>query len=212
MREIVGKALAEFLVGVDDLDQCQHAVTREKAIRDGMAQTGATREVVIEALDAMTATDQEAVLDLMYGAPTTLVDAQEEKLVQLHNPHYGLALHIAEGDNRDLEIRMGNNRHLVYAVNWEDAGSGGQQECQAVAEAVYRATLVRVIPDRDHHVQLNATDLRDLVAFLKRPGGSWSADRLTVEACGGGVLVRTRPYTYQSAATTEQRRIFESNR
>jgi hypothetical protein len=35
MREIVGKALAEFLIGVDDLDQCQRAVTREKAIRDG---------------------------------------------------------------------------------------------------------------------------------------------------------------------------------
>lgn len=138
-----------------------------------------------------------AELGMILGYPWS----EEEALVSLHNPHYGLALHVEEGENRDLEIRMGSNRWLVATVNWEDAGSGGQLAAQAVAEAVWRATLARVIPDRDHHVQLNASDRRSLLAWLERPSGSWHSDdpsRVTVDAvAGGGVLVRTRPYSYQ---------------
>lgn len=126
----------------------------------------------------------------------------EEALVALHNPHYGLQLHVTEVENRDLEFRMGDNRHLVATVDWERAGSGGQAAAHEVAEAVYRATLARVIPDRDHHVQLNNTDRRALLAWLERPNGSWHPDasnsRVTMDAVeGGGVLVRTRPYHFQ---------------
>jgi hypothetical protein len=190
MREIVGKAMAEFLAGVDDLDAASRAVDREREIRIGMARTGEGREVVADFLDAQAAMDDEMILDLTDGQPTTLVDAltryleelerrdelqprarvagelaailafpwpEDERRVQLHNPHYGLMLHIEEEENRDLVIRMGNNRWEVCRVNWEDAGSGGQRECQAVAEAVYRATLARVIPDRDHDVRRRGT-------------------------------------------------------
>jgi hypothetical protein len=223
------QVVADMLSGIDDLDAVNRAVEREREIRIGMARTGQGREVVAEFLDAEAAMDEEAVLGLTEGQPTTLVDAlrryveelekqvttdaldaaaslaallaypwpEDERRISLHNPHYGLALSINEEENRDLVIRMGSNRWEVARVNWEDAGSGGQRAAQAVAEAVYRATLARVIPDREHIVKLSSAQARDLAGFLERPSGSWSADRVTVEASGGGVWIRTRPYSFQ---------------
>lgn len=225
------KYLAEELEQVSDLAAIQRAIVREKAIREGMARTGEGREVVAEALDAMQSMDQEAVLDLTEGAPTTLVDAltryvriletwdevlprdrvlgdlsaileypwpNEEALVQLHEPNAGVRLEIREGDDRDQEIRVGGS--LVATVNWEDAGSGGQVATKQVARAVHRAVLVRVLADREHHIQLNAAQTEDFRQWLARPNGSSLGDgqRLTVDAVsGGGVLIRTRPYVYQ---------------
>jgi hypothetical protein len=67
--------LAEFLATMPDLDQAARAVEREREIRIGMARTGEGREVVAGFLDAQAAMDDEAVLDLTDGQPTTLVDA-----------------------------------------------------------------------------------------------------------------------------------------
>jgi len=67
--------LDESLVDEPDLGRVQRALVREQAIRDGMARTGEGREVVAEALDAMQSMDEEAVLELTEGAPTTLHDA-----------------------------------------------------------------------------------------------------------------------------------------
>jgi hypothetical protein len=233
-EDVVYKALADFLSAAPDLDRASRAVDREREIRIGMARTGEGREVVAEFLDAEAAMDQEAVLDLTEGQPTTLVDAlsrylvelekrdklqprarvagelaailaypwpEDERRVQLHNPHYGLALHMDEEENRDLVIRMGSNRWEVARVNWEDAGSGGQLACRAVAEAVYRAVLARVIADREHIVQVNSRDSVTLVQWLTsvpRSGSVWVGDRVSLNAVeGGGVLVRTRPYGSQ---------------
>lgn len=54
--------------------------------------------------------------------------------------------------------------------------------------------------DREHIWQLNSTDLGRLREFLQRPNGSWqSADwNVQVDACGGGVLIRTARYRYHS--------------
>lgn len=229
-------ALATVLAETADLGRFQAALVREKVIRNTMAQTGEGRETVVDMVNALESMDQEAVLDLAEGEPTTLADglrryvdelekrdpdgdeltpvaritgdlaallaypwSDEEALVALHNPHYGLALHVDEGDNRDLEIRMGNNRHLVYTVNWEDAGSGGQRAAEEVARAVYRATLARVIADRDHHVDLGQADRDALRLWLERPSGSITLGRLTLDAGGpAGVIVRTRPFAHQS--------------
>lgn len=125
---------------------------------------------------------------------------EDERRIALHNPNYGLALHIAEEDNRDLVIRMGNNRWEVARVNWEDAGSGGQFCVQVVAEAVYRATLARVIPDRSHDVVLSQHETARMIEWLDGAprSGSISLGRVTLDAFGnGGVIVRTRPYTSQ---------------
>lgn len=230
---VVAKALADYLAATPDLDAASRAVDREREIRLGMARTGEGREIVAEFLDAQAAMDDEAILDLTDGQPTTLVDAltryleelekrdelqprervagelaailafpwpEDERRVQLHNPHYGLALHISEEENRDLVIRMGSNRWEVYRVNWEDAGSGGQRECQAVAEAVYRATLARVIPDREHIVTLNAAETVQLRRWLngEYTGSNWMGDRLTIDPAGDGIWIRTRPYGHQN--------------
>lgn len=126
----------------------------------------------------------------------------EEALISLHDPHYGVALHLVEGEDGDLEIRMGSNRWLVYTAK---SGIQGWEavEARRVAEAVYRATLARVIPDRDHHVQLNSSDRAALVEWLERPNGSIWLGRLTLDAAGSGVVVRTRPFSHQSLPRTE---------
>lgn len=131
----------------------------------------------------------------------------EEERVQLHNPHYGLALSMTRADNgEDLEIRMGNNRWLIATVRPEDSRSLFTV-AQEVAEAVYRAVLARVIPDREHTIQMSSTDRRSMLAWLERPSGAWSPDgsntRVSLNAVeGGGVLVRTRPYAFQTLPRT----------
>lgn len=60
------------------LDMVKKALAREETIRGVMAETGESREVVMEALDAMEAMGQEAVLDLTQGNPTTLWDGLEQ--------------------------------------------------------------------------------------------------------------------------------------
>ena len=64
--------LAGLLAETDDLDAVIRAVAREQAVRHGVAETGESREIVAEFLDAAVSMDQEAVLDLMEGEPTTL--------------------------------------------------------------------------------------------------------------------------------------------
>lgn len=234
LEDVARHDMGDLLSVVDDLDRVTRAVEREREIRIGMARTGEGREVVAEFLDAQAAMEDEGVLDLTEGNPTTLVDAltrylaelggrdelqprervagelaailtfpwpEDERRVQLHNPHYGLALHITQEENRDLVIRMGNNRWEVARVNWEDAGSGGQLAAQAVAEAVYRATLARVIPDRAHDVRLSGAEVTELTMWLAqvpRSGSVRIGDRLTLETYGYGVMLRTKPYGFQS--------------
>lgn len=64
--------LAEALADVTDIDKVVRAVARETAIREMMAETGETREAVTTVADAAVSMDEEAVLDLMDGEPTTL--------------------------------------------------------------------------------------------------------------------------------------------
>lgn len=55
-----------------ELAEIHTALFRERIIREGMAQTGEDRQTVADYLDASMSMDQEAVLDLMDGEPTTL--------------------------------------------------------------------------------------------------------------------------------------------
>lgn len=226
------KDFQELVAQADDLDRVTRAVEREREIRIGMARTGKGREVVAEFLDAEAAMDDEAVLDLTDGNPTTLVDAltrylaelegrdelqprarvagelaailaypwpEDERRVQLHNPHYGLALHFecSEGWDQEIKISMGNNRAVIYTSS---AGRESASIAEEVAQAVYRATLARVIPDREHIVTLNAAETAQLRRWLngENTGSNWIGDRLTLNAAGGGVWIRTRPYSHQS--------------
>jgi hypothetical protein len=240
-----GRDMVQALMeNTDDLDGVVRAVVRERMIRTGMARTGEGREIVAESLDALESMDQEAVLDLTDGEPTTLVGAlrryldelekrdpdgdeliptarvgaelamilgypwsHEEERLAAHGVNSSVRLTLETRDDRDLSVKLGG--HELARVSWEEAGSGGILAAEEVAQAVHRSVLARVIADRDHHVQLNSSDRRSLLAWLERPSGSWHSDgpsRVTVDAVeGGGILVRTRPYSYQHAHVTEAR-------
>lgn len=64
--------LNELLAGADDLGAWQQAIDRERCIRITMAETGESREIVTQTMDAERSMDQEAFLDLTEGQPTTL--------------------------------------------------------------------------------------------------------------------------------------------
>jgi hypothetical protein len=230
--------LAEIMAGEIDLSRVQAALVRETTIRQVMAQSGEGRQTVEDMINAMESMDQEAVLDLTEGEPTTLRDAllryvrvlderdpdgdeltpvagvsgdlgailnypwsDEEERLALHNPHYGLALHIEYPDDDHVEIRIGSNRWLVASGDYDELGRSGMAALGRVAEAVHRAVLVRVIADREHIVSINPRDRLDFLRFVDRPSGSWAAkdSRITVDAvAGGGLLIRTRPFSYQA--------------
>lgn len=72
--------LADLLAGADDLGAWRDALAREQAIREVMAESGESREIVEEAIGAMEAMASEEVLDLTEGNPTTLRDGLERYL------------------------------------------------------------------------------------------------------------------------------------
>src|SRR6478735_2719340 len=67
--------LESVLRNADDLEPIKRAYLREETIRSIVAETGETREIVAEQVDAFASMDEEAVTDLMDGHPTTLRDA-----------------------------------------------------------------------------------------------------------------------------------------
>lgn len=219
-----------WLAKTDDLDQVTRAVEREKAIRAGMARTGEGREIVAEFLDAHTAMDEEGVMSLTDGEPTTLRDAlsryvadlatrdphdydrradsevaaelemilgypwpAEEEFLASHSANRSLALDIRRPGGGRVEVRLGG--HLLVDTDF------APDQAADVAERIYRSVLARVIGDREHVIQLNAAQTADLRAWLARPNGSLTDGfngRMTMDAVeGGGILVRTRPYSYE---------------
>lgn len=75
--------LRHVMSEIEDLDEARTALVREHAVRHLMAETGEDRQTVTDMIDAMESTDQEAVLDLTEGEPTTLRDALERYLDRL---------------------------------------------------------------------------------------------------------------------------------
>jgi hypothetical protein len=73
----------EYLAEVPDLDMAQRALIREQTIRQVMAETGESREIATETLDAMISMDREAVRDLMEGDVTTLRAGLERYVEEL---------------------------------------------------------------------------------------------------------------------------------
>jgi hypothetical protein len=77
------ESLADALASVEDLDKVKAALIREQVIRQCVAETGETREIVVEMIDAMDSMGQEAVTALTDGDPTTLREALLRYVEQL---------------------------------------------------------------------------------------------------------------------------------
>jgi hypothetical protein len=129
--------LRHVMSEIEDLDEARAALVREHAIRHVMAESGESREVVIEMIDAMEATDQEAVLDLTDGEPTTLRDALERYLDRLERA--------LEGDPGSTLGDVAGELGALLAYPWpeEEATIGTHGENASVR-------LTVTYPDDDH--------------------------------------------------------------
>jgi hypothetical protein len=153
----------ELLAQAQDLDVVIRAVALETVIRQAMAETGESRETVTDMLDASVSMDQEAVLDLMDGEPTTLraglsryveelekrddlqprdrVVGELETLLAYPWPIASTgpaqALEIRQPDDEHLEVWIGG--HEVASANHDDHGWSGMAAVQTTAENVHKA-------------------------------------------------------------------------
>jgi hypothetical protein len=203
-----GEGRAPVAEMVDALDSMGQEAVLDLAEGEPTTLTDALRRY----LDELEKRDELQPRDRVVSELSAIVEypwsAEEERLAS-HGVNSSVRLVVTYPDDDHVEIRLGSNGWLVASGNYDELGRTGMAQERPVAEAVHRALLGRVIADRDHHVQLNATQTADLREWLARPSGSLSdGGRLTVDAVsGGGVLVRTRPYSYQHAIGAERRHL-----
>lgn len=131
--------------------------------------------------------------------------AEEERLAS-HGINQSVDLHVGNAGSSAVVLMGGPSRWEIYRTETY----GNQAVVDAVegaAHAVHRAVLTRVIADRDHHVKLSGKDTTDLYHWLERQTGSWrpsDPSRVTIDATGGGIMIRTRPYAYQHRVAQAQ--------
>ncbi|MGW0468316.1 hypothetical protein ACWDX6_24075 [Streptomyces sp. NPDC003027] len=91
-----------------------------------------------------------------------------------------------------LASLMSANRQGRPETHWAEAE-------RLVEEAIREATI-RIIPDRQHIVDIYQRDMAGLRTWLTRPDATHRVnDRVCFEAVGhGGIWVRTNPYRYKA--------------
>ena len=166
LTETLGHAgvnLDEALAGESDLDRVQAALVRERVIREVMRESGEERQHVTDMLDAMRSMADEAVLDLMEGAPTTLRAGLQRYVEELEGrdelqprdrvvSDLGALLAYpwpvaSAGPGQELEIRQPDDEHLevwiggreVASANHDEHGWSGMAAVQTTAENVHKA-------------------------------------------------------------------------
>lgn len=182
----------------DDLKELQGDIIQERIIRQIMAETEESREVVTEAIDAIASMGQEAVLELTDGVPTTLEDALRRYVEELEDTN------IDGDDLQSIVTNLGAILNFPYQADpWVHLCSYCPEKfihpenARAHVRAMHTAGS-----GNHHHVQLTGKDAKSLYDWLGAdgPSGSWNpngTDRVTVEAVeNGGILIITRPYRY----------------
>lgn len=153
-------ALEAMLAEIPDLAAFRRLVVREEVIRQGMADTGESRQTLVDMIGAADSMDQEAVLALTDGAPTTLRDAlatyadelskrddtETASVSQVFNdvtallefPYPGeLRLELDDEEDETLTIRV-NGRDL-FTANHDEHGHAGMAAAREAAQAVFDA-------------------------------------------------------------------------
>ena len=155
--------LAAVLAAEEDLDDVIRAVAREQIIREAVAETGETREIVAMMLDAEISMDQEAVLDLVEGDATTLraglqryveelatrdelqprdrITGELDSLLAYPWPIAsagpGRELEIERPDDETLIVKIGGR--LVAGASHDDHGWAGMDLLETTARNVHKA-------------------------------------------------------------------------
>jgi hypothetical protein len=136
MIETLGRAgltLAEGLEREEDLDAVKAALFREYVVRRVMGESGETREIVVEALDAGDSMDQEGVLALTDGEPTTLADALNTYVMEL-------ADNATNDDVRSIVTDLG------ALLNYPWPGVEGEADVTTITQAIH-TTYVRLVKE-----------------------------------------------------------------
>jgi len=102
--------LATKLSQAPDLDRVTRALARERAIRDTMTETGESREIVADMIDAMDSMSEEAVLDLTDGEPTTLRDALSRYVERLNN--------LGDQKREEIYANIADELDTILAYPW----------------------------------------------------------------------------------------------
>jgi hypothetical protein len=160
---MTGIDLEKWLSETTELDTVMRALVRERVIREGMADTGESREIVAEMLDASISMDQEGVLDLMEGEPTTLAAGLRRYVEELEKrdelqPRDRVIGELdsllaypwpiaSAGPGQELEIRQPDDEHVevwiggreVASANHDEHGWSGMAAVQTTAENVHKA-------------------------------------------------------------------------
>jgi hypothetical protein len=157
-----GGSYEALVIVCPDLDALRRLVVREGAIRETMAETGMDRQTVVDMIDAADSMDQEAVLALTEGAPTTLRAALQDLVdgyaqaaegavtgvdgvvnnlsALLEYPYPGGATLETDLDPEDDEtLAIMVNGRVVYQANHDEHGHAGMDAAKGAAEAVFRA-------------------------------------------------------------------------
>jgi hypothetical protein len=155
-----------WLTGAKDLEEVQRALSRERVIRDVMAQTGESRQVVADLVDVGRSMDHEAVLGLTEGEPTTLHDALSRYVDQLGQRVIEVEGEVHEAISADLDALLtypwpgddslelqvehsnDNSETLTIRLGGQEVYQGsaareGGAVAEDVAGAVHRAVLER---------------------------------------------------------------------
>lgn len=131
------ESLADAMASVDDLGKVRDALIREETIRHVMRESGEDRKTVTDMIDAMDSMDQEAVLDLTEGEPTTLADALARYVEAL------------EASDPDPE-RIAGELHALLSYPWP-----GVPDAEALTREIHEA-YIRQAPA--HGVEVVAWD------------------------------------------------------
>lgn len=129
--------IRDMLAQVEDLETVTPALARESVIRSGMAETGEDRQSVADLLDAALSMDQEGVLELTDGEPTTLADALRRYVEDLEQ-------NAATVDVRSTQAIVGELDSLL-AYPWPGP------DAEALTQEIHR-TYVRLAPEHGFEI------------------------------------------------------------
>lgn len=170
--------LGEMVAQVDDLEKIKKALIREQAIRETMAESGETREIVEEMVGALEAMQSEAVLDLTDGEPTTLRAA----LIRYVHGLDGLP----DSEEEVPITQVVSDLDALLAYPWRD------EEATLATHDINESLRLNIFEQDDeiHHIQIGGMTVAS-VNYDEHGWAGMEATEAAARAVHRAVLART---------------------